>query len=87
ALLADPPRRGTGRALLGEAMGAAPGRLWLVTTNDNLDALGFYQAMGFRLARLHAGAVAADRALKPEMPERGAHGLPIRDYLELDWHP
>jgi ribosomal protein S18 acetylase RimI-like enzyme len=27
-------------------------RLWLITTNDNLNALGFYQRRGFRLIAL-----------------------------------
>ena len=29
-------------------------RLWLITTNDNLKALGFYQKRGFRLVALYA---------------------------------
>ena len=36
--------------------------LWVVTTNDNVDALRFYQRRGFRLARLRAGAVDESRA-------------------------
>jgi hypothetical protein len=36
------------------------------------------------LAKLHAGAVDDSRArLKPEIPEIGDHGIPIRDELEL----
>ena len=66
-----------------EASGA--GRLWLVTTNDNVDALRFYQRRGFRLARVHAGAVDRSRAsLKPAIPETGEHGIPIHDELELE---
>jgi uncharacterized protein YhfF/N-acetylglutamate synthase-like GNAT family acetyltransferase len=66
-----------------EASGA--GRLWLITTNDNVDALRFYQRRGFRLAQLHAGAVDRSRAtLKPAIPEGGAHGIPLRDELVLE---
>ncbi len=36
-------------------------RLWVVTTNDNVDALRFYQRRGFRLAHLRAGAVDESR--------------------------
>ncbi len=43
-----------------EASGAR--RLWLITTNDNVDALRFYQRRGFRLARVHPGAVDRSRA-------------------------
>ena len=60
-------------------------RLWLVTTNDNVDALRFYQRRGFRLARLRAGAVDESRAtLKPEIPTSGSYGIPLRDELELE---
>jgi uncharacterized protein YhfF/GNAT superfamily N-acetyltransferase len=60
-------------------------RLWLITTNDNVDALRFYQRRGFRPARIHAGAVDRSRAtLKPGIPETGDHGIPLRDELELE---
>lgn len=64
------------------------GRLWVLTTNDNVDALRFYQRRGFRLARLNPGAV--DRAregLKPEIPTHGNHGIPIRDEVILEKQP
>ena len=68
---------------MAEASGAH--RLWLITTNDNVDALRFYQRRGYRLARVDAGAVDRSRAaLKPAIPEIGAHGIPLRDELELE---
>ena len=80
--------RGTGTALLDAvvetARTAAAKRLWLVTTNDNLDALRFYQRRGMRLVRVRPGAVTpARQLLKPEIPPLGNHGIPIRDELEL----
>lgn len=52
--------RGIGAALLDAVVDIAlksnSRRLWLVTTNDNLDALRFYQRRGLRLARLWADA-------------------------------
>jgi ribosomal protein S18 acetylase RimI-like enzyme len=85
-------RMGVGTALIGavceRAAAAGCTRLWLITTNDNVDALRFYQRRGFRLAALHAGAVDEARArLKPEIPEIGDHGIPIRDELELEREP
>jgi ribosomal protein S18 acetylase RimI-like enzyme len=63
-------------------------RLWLLTTNDNVDALRFYQRRGFRLARLNPGAVDEARArLKPELPTVGDYGIPIRDELVLEKEP
>src|SRR5215217_7223600 len=67
---------GTGSALLtavqGVALNAGCTRLWVVTTNDNVDALRFYQRRGFRLVRLRPSAVDQSRAaLKPEIPTSG----------------
>ncbi|MDK2980908.1 MAG: hypothetical protein PWQ55_1255 [Chloroflexota bacterium] len=59
-------------------------RLWLITTNDNTDALTFYQKYGFRLAALHPDAVELSRQLKPQIPLIGDHDIPIRDEIELD---
>jgi hypothetical protein len=59
--------------------------VWLVTTNDNLVALRFYQRRGFRLSALRPGAVdEARRRLKPAIPDAGAFGIPLRDELELE---
>ena len=66
-----------------EASGAH--RLWLATTNDNVDALRFYQRRGFRLTHVHASGVDRSRAtLKPGIPETGEHGIPIHDEIELE---
>ena len=62
---------------------AGAGRLRLVTTNDNLDALRFYQKRGYRIVAVHQGAVDEARVMKPSIPEVGDAGIPIRDELEL----
>ena len=59
-------------------------RLWLITTNDNAHALRFYQRRGLRIAAIHVGAIAAARALKPEIPLTGNDGIPIRDEIEME---
>jgi ribosomal protein S18 acetylase RimI-like enzyme len=79
---------GVGSALIDElervAVEAGCRQVWLITTNDNVDALRFYQRRGFVLAELHPSAVDRSRAsLKPEIPEIGDHGIPLRDELEL----
>jgi ribosomal protein S18 acetylase RimI-like enzyme len=85
---ADVRRRGIGRALLDAAVAEAERRglrrVWLTTTNDNLTALAFYQAVGFRLCALRPNAVAGSRRLKPSIPPVGESGLPIRDELDLE---
>lgn len=59
-------------------------RLSLITTNDNLRALGFYQKRGFRLARLYIGAVDESRKLKPGIPLIGYNDIPLHDEIELE---
>ena len=81
--------RGVGTALLEATIEQArrlnSRRLWLVTTNDNLDALRFYQRRDMRLARLWRDATTeARQTLKPEIPLVGDHGIPLRDELELE---
>jgi ribosomal protein S18 acetylase RimI-like enzyme len=55
----------------------------LTTTNDNVDALRFYQRRGFRLAELRPGALDRARQLKPEMPTVGDYGIPLHDEIDL----
>ena len=59
-------------------------RLWLITTNDNLDAVRFYQRRGMTIAAIHVGSIAHSRTLKPSIPEIGLHGIPIRDEIEFE---
>ena len=87
-LLALERGAGVGSALLGalEREAARRGtRAWLVTTNDNTRALRFYQRRGWELVALHRDAVTEARRLKPEIPETGDDGIPIRHELELRW--
>jgi DNA-3-methyladenine glycosylase I len=78
---------GVGTALLEAACQAAAAagcrRVRLITTNDNVDALRFYQRRGFALTELRRGAVEESRRMKPQIPEVGAYGIPIRDELVL----
>jgi GNAT superfamily N-acetyltransferase len=59
-------------------------RLWLITTNDNLDALRFYQKRGFTLVAVHRHAVDAARQLKPGIPLIGNDQIPLHDEIELE---
>lgn len=58
-------------------------RLWLITTNDNLNALKFYQKRGFCITAVYPNAVGKSREIKPEIPLIGNDGIPIRDEIEL----
>jgi crotonobetainyl-CoA:carnitine CoA-transferase CaiB-like acyl-CoA transferase len=87
ALCVATNRRGSGvagalvEALAADAVDDGHTELWLVTTNDNLDAMRLYQRHGFRLTDVHAGGVDRARELKPQIPLLGAHGIPMRDEL------
>lgn len=80
---------GIGGALIQAVVDAAKAlgctKLVVVTTNDNLSALRFYQRRGFVFSEVRIGAVnAARRTLKPQIPLRGNDDIPIRDEIELE---
>jgi ribosomal protein S18 acetylase RimI-like enzyme len=87
AIAADRPGGGAGGALLdwvrAAAVAAGATRLWLVTTNDNVRALRFYQRNGYDLVAVHRDAVTRARLLKPAIPEV-VDGIPMRHELELE---
>ena len=58
--------------------------IWLITTNDNLLAIKFYQKSGFQLVRVYPDAVEEARKIKPEIPLIGESGIPIRDELKFN---
>ncbi|RMH28221.1 MAG: GNAT family N-acetyltransferase [Planctomycetota bacterium] len=60
-------------------------RMWLVTTNDNTPALRFYQRRDFDLVAIHRNAVQEARKLKPEIPDIGLDGIPIRHEIEMEY--
>lgn len=82
------PGSGAGTALIEAvrrtALDAGCSRLWLITTNDNLHALGFYQRRGFALVAVHRNALERSRELKPGIPLVGENRIPLRDEIELE---
>jgi GNAT superfamily N-acetyltransferase len=81
-------RRGIGTALLDAVRELVRSRgcrrLWLITTNDNVHAQEFYQKRGFEIVAIHENAVVESRKMKPEIPEKGFDGIPVRDEIELE---
>ena len=71
-------------AVADAARAAGCARVQLLTTNNNLRALAFYQKRGFRLVGLVPGAIDDQRKLKPSISEVDSAGLPIRDELHLE---
>lgn len=79
---------GVGRALLARAAQECArrgiARLWLITSNDNTEAMAFYQKCGWRLVAVHRDALTEARKIKPQIPLAGHHGIPITDEVELE---
>ena len=59
-------------------------RIWLITTNDNVRAIRFWQRQGFSLVAVHRNAILESRKIKPDIPETGENGIPIRDEIEME---
>jgi len=66
------------------ARGAGCRKLWLITTNDNLDAFRFFQRRGFVVSAFRLGTMNDIRRLKPNIPEVGCYEIPVRDEIEME---
>lgn len=60
-------------------------KLYLMTTNDNLEALRFYQKRGFHICGIHLDSVKVSRKMKPCIGETGDYGIPVRDEIDLEF--
>jgi GNAT superfamily N-acetyltransferase len=79
--------RGIGSALLTAVKQVADERgirLWLITTNDNIRAIRFYQRQGMDLYRLHRDFIDTVRAAKPEIAGAATDGIMFRHALEFN---
>jgi ribosomal protein S18 acetylase RimI-like enzyme len=78
---------GAGRALVKlvekDARESGCDNIWLITTNDNLKGIGFYQSIGYQLVSVYTDAVTESRKIKPEIPLIAKNGIPIRDELKF----
>lgn len=59
-------------------------RLWLIATNDNINAIRFYQKRGFDLCAFYKDGIMKARTTKPQIPPVGYDGIPIRHELEFE---
>lgn len=81
--------KGIGTALLNKIIEFAKEKhctsVWMVTSNDNIDALRFYQKRGFRITKIYPNAIDEARKLKPQIPLIGDYGIPMKDAIELEY--
>jgi GNAT superfamily N-acetyltransferase len=80
--------RGIGSRLLDKVIDTAREknckRIWLITTNDNIRAIRFYQRRDFNMVALYVNAVKEARKIKPEIPRTGYDGIPIKHEIEFE---
>lgn len=88
ALASDVTKKGIGKALVEELKKYLKSKgckkISVTTTNDNLDALIFYQKIGFNITEIRLDALKDSRKLKPQIPKFGAYGIPLRDEIDLE---
>jgi RimJ/RimL family protein N-acetyltransferase len=72
------------KAVIDEAKEKNCHRIWLITTNDNIGAIRFYQKAGFSMVAVHRDAIADSRKLKTIIPEIGYDGIPIKHEVEFE---
>ena len=70
-------------------------RIWLITTNDNINAIKFWQKRGFCIVNIHINAIVESRKIinaivesrkitPNNIPLIGEYGIPIRDEIEFE---
>ena len=58
-------------------------RIIVVTTNDNINALDFYQKRGYNIIKTYYNSMDEVRKIKPSVPLIGENGIPLNDEIEL----
>lgn len=80
--------RGIGSALIKKVLEVAKSlqckRVWLITSNDNIRAIRFYQKRGFDLAGIHLNAITEARKIKPSIPVIGYDDIPVKHEIEFE---
>lgn len=56
----------------------------MITTNDNINAMRFYQKLGFDMVRLYHNALDVSRRLKPSIPLIGEFDIPLKHEIEFE---
>ncbi|WP_058485021.1 GNAT family N-acetyltransferase [Defluviitalea phaphyphila] len=59
-------------------------KIKVITTNDNINAIRFYQKRGFDMTKLYYNALDISRKLKPSIPLVGNSGIPLKHEIEFE---
>jgi GNAT superfamily N-acetyltransferase len=81
-------KQGIGTALVNKVIETAREnkcmKIKLITTNDNINAIRFYQKLGFDMAKLYHNALDISRKLKPSIPLLGEFDIPLKHEIEFE---
>ena len=81
--------RGIGSKLLKKVIQVASenrcNRIWLITSNDNINTMRFYQKRGFEFKAIHLNAIDEARKIKPQIPVTGYDDIPIKHEIEMEY--
>jgi GNAT superfamily N-acetyltransferase len=59
-------------------------KIKLITTNDNINAIKFYQKRGFDMVKIYHNALEISRQLKPSIPLFGEYDIPLKHEIEFE---
>lgn len=80
--------KGIGTTLIKRAIGIAREcgcqKIIVVTTNDNIVAIRFYQKRGFDMAGFYRNSLADSRKIKASIPFVGDNGIPLKHEIEFE---
>lgn len=83
-------KQGIGTALVNKVIQIAKekkcAKVKLITTNDNINAMRFYQKRGFDMVRLYHNALDTSRKLKPSIPLLGDFNIPLKHEIEFEMY-
>lgn len=81
-------KQGIGTALVNKVIEVATKikctKVKLITTNDNINALRFYQKRGFDMIHLYHNALDVSRKLKSSIPMFGDFNIPLKHEIEFE---
>lgn len=81
-------RQGIGTSLVNKVIQVATKnkciKVTLISTNDNINALRFYQKRGFDMVRIYYNSLEIARKIKPSIPMIGEYNIPLKHEIEFE---
>lgn len=81
-------RHGIGTSLVNKVIQVATKneciKVKLISTNDNINAIRFYQKRGFDMVRIYYNSLEIARKIKPSIPMIGEYNIPLKHEIEFE---